>query len=709
MPQDRFVIPVNLKLSQTLKLLYSIVSSQYKNCEEKLQVSNKKSGTTLHDLSKTLSSVLTYLKEGIRRVEMHYQVDDLFSSKDSEVTAIVNDLRILDQDIKNSKKEVESRLSSIEKKRESLSPTSSHVFLSNILKKTLTTSRKKEQLKRQEEKEAQDVEKLRQEKKLEEERVLKDKLAKERELEEQRARMMELTVKQQVEAEVATRLSKSRMGEERGEHQQQKQVSSEFAKPSHTQLRRSLDVKRPARRSTDQMRRRSLDGGARQHKGSVAHSPATSASNLNSASVNRAALLAWSNSLDEKQEPSGRRTLSPEPVGRQPSVKKYEYSKPVVHRPHIRIPKRITPQSKKELVTETGGKERQSYSKKKVPVRTPSLSPRITEKSPEPVRELTPMEARIREVMDNLQGVDAAACEQILDNILILDEKVHWDDIAGLNNAKNSLKETVVYPFLRPDLFKGLREPIRGMLLFGPPGTGKTMIAKAVATESCSTFFSISASSLLSKYLGESEKLVRALFYLAKKLSPSIIFVDEIDSLLTTRSDNENESSRRIKTELLIQWSALSSATAKENENTGDASRVLVLAATNLPWAIDEAARRRFSRRLYIPLPEYETRLYHLKKLLSRQKNNLSDTDFEIIANLTEGYSGSDITSLAKEAAMEPIRDLGDKLMDINFETIRGVCLKDFEKAMLTVKKSVSPSSLERFETWAAGFGSTGA
>ena len=126
MPQDRFVIPVNLKLSQTLKLLYSIVSSQYKNCEEKLQVSNKKSGTTLHDLSKTLSSVLTYLKEGIRRVEMHYQVDDLFSSKDSGVIAIVNDLRILDQDIKNSKKEVESRLSSIEKKRESLSPTSSH-------------------------------------------------------------------------------------------------------------------------------------------------------------------------------------------------------------------------------------------------------------------------------------------------------------------------------------------------------------------------------------------------------------------------------------------------------------------------------------------------------------------------------------------------------------------------------------------------------
>ena len=152
---------------------------------------------------------------------------------------------------------------------------------------------------------------------------------------------------------------------------------------------------------------------------------------------------------------------------------------------------------------------------------------------------------------------------EILNEILVTDEKVYWDDIAGLRNAKNSLKEAVVYPFLRPDLFKGLREPVRGMLLFGPPGTGKTMIAKAVATESNSTFFSVSASSLLSKYLGESEKLIRALFYMAKKLSPSIIFIDEIDSMLTARSENENESSRRIKTELLIQWSSLSAATAQ--------------------------------------------------------------------------------------------------------------------------------------------------
>lgn len=313
---------------------------------------------------------------------------------------------------------------------------------------------------------------------------------------------------------------------------------------------------------------------------------------------------------------------------------------------------------------------------------------------------------RIKEVMNNLQGVDRQACDQILDEILITDEKLTWDDLAGLAIAKKSLKETVVYPFLRPDLFKGLREPISGMLLFGPPGTGKTMIAKTVANESNSTFFSISASSLLSKYLGESEKLIRALFYLAKKLSPSIIFFDEIDSLLTARSDNENESSRRVKTEFLIQWSSLSSATARDSSNE---NRVLVLAATNLPWAIDEAARRRFTRRLYIPLPEFETRLTQLHKLFQFANHSLSETDFIIIANLTEGYSNSDITSLAKEAAMEPIRDCGDNLMNINYNEVRGVELKDFERAMASIKKSVGKETLARFEQWASSFGSMGA
>jgi len=251
---------------------------------------------------------------------------------------------------------------------------------------------------------------------------------------------------------------------------------------------------------------------------------------------------------------------------------------------------------------------------------------------------------KVASLMKSLpKGVDEGAAKQIFNEIVVQGDEVHWDDVAGLEIAKKALKEAVVYPFLRPDLFMGLREPARGMLLFGPPGTGKTMLARAVATESRSTFFSISASSLTSKFLGESEKLVRALFSLAKALAPSIIFVDEIDSLLSSRSGSgEHEATRRIKTEFLIQWSDLQRAAAgreqseKEKER-GDASRVLVLAATNLPWAIDEAARRRFVRRQYIPLPEDETRAVQLRTLLGHQKHSLTEEDIQRLVSLTGG------------------------------------------------------------------------
>ena len=251
---------------------------------------------------------------------------------------------------------------------------------------------------------------------------------------------------------------------------------------------------------------------------------------------------------------------------------------------------------------------------------------------------------RLKHIKKNLpKGVDAEAAKQIFNEIVVQGDEVHWDDVAGLDAAKKALKEAVVYPFLRPDLFMGLREPARGMLLFGPPGTGKTMLARAVATESRSTFFAISASSLTSKWLGESEKLVRALFTLAKALAPSIIFVDEIDSLLSSRGgSSEHESTRRIKTEFLIQWSDLQRAAAgsklsDKEKSEGDASRVLVLAATNMPWAIDEAARRRFVRRQYIPLPEGPVRASQLRTLLGHQKHNLNKQDIAVLVELTDG------------------------------------------------------------------------
>jgi SpoVK/Ycf46/Vps4 family AAA+-type ATPase len=339
---------------------------------------------------------------------------------------------------------------------------------------------------------------------------------------------------------------------------------------------------------------------------------------------------------------------------------------------------------------------------------------------------------RVKHIMKNLpKGVDEAAAKQIFNEIVIKGDEVHWDDVAGLEIAKSALKETVVYPFLRPDLFMGLREPARGMLLFGPPGTGKTMLARAVATESKSIFFAISASSLTSKFLGESEKLVRALFSIAKELAPSIIFVDEIDSLLGARGGgSEHEATRRIKTEFLIQWSDLQKAAAgreEKNKEKGDASRVLVLAATNLPWAIDEAARRRFVRRQYIPLPEDWVRTLQLRNLLAAQKHNIHDAELAELVHYTDGkfihcisslhlmltqhppgFSGSDITALAKDAAMGPLRSLGEKLLHMSPEDIRPIGIEDFRASLINIRPSVSKQGLKEFEDWAREFGERG-
>ncbi|MCJ1471639.1 hypothetical protein MMC13_000279 [Lambiella insularis] len=345
-----------------------------------------------------------------------------------------------------------------------------------------------------------------------------------------------------------------------------------------------------------------------------------------------------------------------------------------------------------------------------------SATPGSTDRdSPEGSLDSNIWEERVAYIKKHLpKGVDENAAKQIFNEIVVHGDEVHWSDVAGLEPAKTALKEAVVYPFLRPDLFMGLREPARGMLLFGPPGTGKTMLARAVATESRSTFFAISASSLTSKWLGESEKLVRALFSLAKALAPSIIFVDEIDSLLSSRGgSSEHESTRRIKTEFLIQWSDLQRAAAGKEQSDkekkeGDASRVLVLAATNLPWAIDEAARRRFVRRQYIPLPEGHVRATQLRTLLGHQKHNLNAKDIAVLVELTEGYSGSDITALAKDAAMGPLRSLGEALLHMSMDQIRPIQFEDFEASLINIRPSVSPQGLKQFEDWAKEFGERG-
>jgi len=334
----------------------------------------------------------------------------------------------------------------------------------------------------------------------------------------------------------------------------------------------------------------------------------------------------------------------------------------------------------------------------------------------------------------------------------IVSEKpnVKWEDVAGLERAKESLKETVILPVQFPQLFVGERKPFKGILLFGPPGTGKSYLAKAVATEADSLFISVSSADLISKWQGESEKLVRNLFEMAREAegSRAIIFLDEVDSLCGSRQEGESDSSRRVKTEFLVQMDGV-------GKTEGG---VLVLGATNTPWSIDSAIRRRFEKRVYIPLPERDARTFMVKLHLGDTPNNLREQDFQKIGELTEGASGSDIEVMVKEALMEPLRrcqqakqfilDSNGKyipcekypncaycppklssdppgkdytcnrcgavrmsLWDVPPEKLDAppVRFVDFQKIMRHSHSTVSAEELKRFQDWTAMFGQDGA
>lgn len=323
---------------------------------------------------------------------------------------------------------------------------------------------------------------------------------------------------------------------------------------------------------------------------------------------------------------------------------------------------------------------------------------------------------------------------QLASSILSEKPNVKWSDIAGLDAAKEALKEAVILPVKFPHLFKGKRKPVSGILLYGPPGTGKSYLAKAVATEANSTFFSVSSSDLVSKWMGESERLVKQLFSMAREQKPSIIFIDEVDALCGPRGEGESEASRRIKTELLVQMNGVGN----------DADGVLVLGATNIPWQLDSAIRRRFERRIYIALPDPEARLEMFKLNIGETPCTLTPQDYHTLANITEGYSGHDIAVVVKDALMQPIRKIqsathfkridsideetgesfvqyqpcspGDAdAIEMNWMELEGdqlkepdLCLTDFLKAVKTNKPTVNQQDLDKFVEFTNDFGSEG-
>ncbi|KAJ6477295.1 AAA-domain-containing protein [Mycena vulgaris] len=311
----------------------------------------------------------------------------------------------------------------------------------------------------------------------------------------------------------------------------------------------------------------------------------------------------------------------------------------------------------------------------------------------------------------------------------IVSEKpnVKWDDVAGLEGAKASLKEAVILPIKFPHLFTGKRTPWKGILLYGPPGTGKSYLAKAVATEAKSTFFSVSSSDLVSKWQGDSERLVKQLFELAREAKPSIIFIDEIDSLAGSRSEAESEGSRRIKTEFLVQMNGVG------HDDTG----VLVLGATNIPWQLDNAIKRRFEKRIYIPLPGPEARRHMFELHVGETPCEMASKDYRTLADQTEGYSGSDISVVVRDALMQPVRKVlsathfkrveedtkwtpcspGDpeavekSWTDVDSDELLEPPLKiaDFLKSLSTVRPTVTESDIKRHDQWTNESGNDGA
>ncbi|KAJ7293997.1 P-loop containing nucleoside triphosphate hydrolase protein [Mycena rebaudengoi] len=311
----------------------------------------------------------------------------------------------------------------------------------------------------------------------------------------------------------------------------------------------------------------------------------------------------------------------------------------------------------------------------------------------------------------------------------IVSEKpnVKWDDVAGLEGAKASLKEAVILPIKFPHLFTGKRTPWKGILLYGPPGTGKSYLAKAVATEAKSTFYSVSSSDLVSKWQGDSERLVKQLFELARESKPSIIFIDEIDSLAGSRSEAESEGSRRIKTEFLVQMNGVG------HDDTG----VLVLGATNIPWQLDNAIKRRFEKRIYIPLPGPEARRHMFELHVGDTPCEMAPKDYRTLADQTDGYSGSDIAIVVRDALMQPVRKVlsathfkrvlddtkwtpcspGDSeavektWTDIDSDELLEPPLKiaDFLKSLATVRPTVTEADIKRHDQWTKESGNDGA
>ena len=303
------------------------------------------------------------------------------------------------------------------------------------------------------------------------------------------------------------------------------------------------------------------------------------------------------------------------------------------------------------------------------------------------------------EAVAEMKTISPEVYEGAIDSLIVSTKPdISWEQIGGLPDVKRTIKEAIILPFIqdKPPYIRSTRT----ILLYGPPGTGKTLLAKASSNTLNATFFEARLSTLLSKYFGESSKLVNALFTKARKLQPSVIFMDELDSVAGVRGTGMHEATRRVLGQIL---------TEIEGFNTKKEDKVLIMGATNKPWDLDEAMISRFERKIYVPLPDERARKAIFKIHLEGAQLGF---DVSELVSRTEGFSGRDIAHVCQEAINLMVREMNPDLTELTPQQLekyslrsRPLALDDFEAALKTIRPATKPEELKRYEEWKRDFG----